>query len=94
MAKIDGAAPAFPQSELVRDAEGKLSLEKLGGVSVRAYIAARAMQGIVANAHWSNQDRGGATWWDVIASDACTLADALIAELNKEEKADEQEATP
>lgn len=60
--------PAFPH-------DGQANYT--GGMSLRAYFAAKAMQGILA--HYG--DEGD---YDKLSSIACRVADALLAELERE----------
>lgn len=81
--KNDGG-PAFPRAGSTGTWEQHQSLCESGfantkqdGMSLRAYFAGQAMQGICASSP-------GNEWTDErIAKDAVALADALIAELNK-----------
>jgi len=52
------------------------------GLTVRAYFAAKAMQGMLANPYMGEREA------DEIAARAAKQADALIAELNKEPRND------
>lgn len=65
--KINPDDPAFP-------------LPSFGepGLTIRAELAARAMQGLLASREGSSLD------YEQVASEAVRCADALIAELNKE----------
>ncbi len=76
MAKIDPDAPAFSTSRtcaIVRDGDGQTEVS-LCGLTVRAYIATELMPGYRKS--WSTE---------AAAEQAVTDADALIAELNKED---------
>ena len=76
--KPNDGGPAFPMIESVMDPR-TLGWRTVDGMSLRAYIATAAMQGIRANSALS---------WDVesIAIKACQQADALITELSKGSK--------
>lgn len=76
-------SPAFPQPmAAMTDGSMYTTIEKsvtLSGLTIRAEFAKSAMQGMLANPRyddWSNA---------LIAHDAVSKADALIAELNKKE---------
>lgn len=68
--------PAFP-TQLYNEISGKPNGFR-EGLSIRAELAARAMQGLLAA--WGQHD---VTDFKDIASDAVMCADALILELNK-----------
>lgn len=80
----------FPQQLAVADK----SISK-GGISLRAYIATRAMQTEIETACRSAENAKALAWaagnagmtiHERIAYNACRMADALIAELNKPAK--------
>lgn len=67
----DPHAPAFPSSATTENSHSST------GLSVRAYIATRAMERLLAlstDAQWS---------YPLLAKRSVSIADALIAELNK-----------
>ena len=70
MSKPDGG-PAFPS-------HGTMGEVVQQGMSLRAYFAAAALQGICAAHH------NAAANSEVVAEDAVFLADALIAELERD----------
>lgn len=71
--------PAFPS--IVLDTHNQLLVTE-GGMTLRAYFAAKAMQAMIAKS--SGQDTtGGKDGVPLIAKYACEYADALIAELAK-----------
>lgn len=73
--KIDPNAPAYPTGEEL-DRNLEISVRKVGGMTIRTQIAAMAMQGLLAQTYWTSTQ--------LVAEYAVDLADALIAELNKE----------
>lgn len=89
--------PAFPVDNIVeRDTEGRLHGKDISsaGLSKRAYFAGRAMEGLLANPGGPIQ-ANGRTGWSLtncreqdVASIAVSMADALIAELAKEQPHD------
>jgi hypothetical protein len=86
MIKRDNGGPAFP-CETYGHRNGKETTIPTNGMSLRAYIATKAMHAIIglttpaAIAKHSPDDLQAAT-----ACAACGYADALIAELGKEAK--------
>ena len=82
---INDGGPAFPCQPL--DAQGNPCNAAQDGMSLRAYIASRAMQAIIGittsgdAAEYKPDDLQAAT-----ARAACGYADALIAALGKEGK--------
>lgn len=79
MAKpINDGGPAFPIS--AQDGGSPFLLTPHRGMSLRAYIAAKALQGIVSCESTSGTFRD-------IADEAVAYADALIAALNDKEVA-------
>ena len=72
--KIDPDAPAFPAR--IYDEAGR-QLLRTPGMTVRAELASRAMQGMLSNAHVIAD-------LDVVANHAVKAADALIERLNQE----------
>ena len=71
---------AFPIPPSILDTERGQWIEPAPGLTVRAYFAGLAMQGISANYP------RGAFEIGIMAETSVQLADALIAELNKETK--------
>lgn len=70
--------PAFPAKKQMHDSEGNyLFTDSYSGMSLREYFAGLAMQGFCSD---------GSTRTDIIPSLSVGIADALIAELNKEEE--------
>ena len=92
--KIDDGGPAFPVH--LADGEKWIVESDPHGMSLRAYIATAALQGMLANpAVSANTNEDGKQVWpldecgdggtdEALASTAINLADALIAELAKE----------
>ncbi len=79
MGKPNDGGPAFPSDdEQWDDAVRRPVCRRHTGMSLRAYLAGRAMQGMLAN---PNRSPEGAYYF---ASHAIRFADALIAELAKE----------
>jgi hypothetical protein len=80
MKKSDGG-PAFPHNTLGHP--------ETDGMSLRAYIATAALQGMLAadegvsDPHGKMIDPALGTWRKLLAKDACSYADALLAELEK-----------
>jgi hypothetical protein len=73
---IDPNASAYPRESMSQD-----SAEWRGGLSIRAELAARAMQGLLPNfSRDSDQVR------KAVAVMAVLMADALIEELNRDAK--------
>lgn len=68
---IDPNSPAFPRSE-------SPTVYSAPGLTIRVYLAAQAMQGILANAGYSY-----ARDYDGLPLKALAHADALIAALNQ-----------
>ena len=73
--------PAFPQVDL-KDSYGMLVPDRQQGMSLRDYFAAKAMQGIWANATALAQMPLGAEAAS-IASVAYEMADAMLKERSK-----------
>lgn len=77
--------PAFPHWRVAKDLSGDVVKH---GLTKREYFAAMAMQGLLAGIYSSKEmlrefkDRTGR---DYISENARSYADALIAELEKEE---------
>ena len=96
MEKSEGG-PAFPdlkRLELfnrigVAEAQREVIYINHSGMSLRAYIATAALQGILAadegrsDPHGKMIDPALGTWCKLLAKDACIYADALLAELEK-----------
>jgi hypothetical protein len=77
--KINDGGPAFPQDKHWRGSGGQDCIDQKPGMSLRAYIATAALQGLLAfDGPWRS---GEEHHW---AKGACAHADALIAELRKE----------
>lgn len=91
--KIDANAPAQPVSrrfnENYMDVGGYARTRAVqvlaGGLTIRAELAARAMQGILASGMYGSMH-------EVVAELAIQCADALIAELNKTASNEGEEA--
>lgn len=76
---------AFPTTESRRFVSGgPLEPVSVGGLSKREYFAARALQGFIAANPQCEAPGGHAP--HIYAKGAVTMADALIAELEKGEK--------
>ena len=75
--KKDGG-PAFPTDQHFGTAS-----KGFNGMSMRAYFAGQAMQGMLVNGFIPDQARPGRGQFDYAAA-ACKMADALIAELERE----------
>lgn len=82
--KIDPNEPAYPQP-VAASVDGGIYTTMdvnggmLGGLTIRADISSRIMAGLVSCAEMRSRYSQ-----ENIANDAVSLADALIAELNKE----------
>lgn len=77
VSKRVGNAPAFPVRVL--DCNASVSEQHLG-ISLRAYFAAKALQGLLANPKLAGEIRTSAGWLPTAAVD---WADRTIAELCK-----------
>ncbi len=87
MSTSKGNEPAFPRLEHVKHgnfSEARYVWETHGGLTKREYFAGLAMQGLLANP--SVKWPGGRFSLSIGAtvSDAANIADALIAELEKQ----------
>lgn len=89
MNKINPDEPAFPVNYVVSP-EGTIynsADDKLSGLSIRAHIAAMAMQGILSSLKSGQHDaytvNGGYIHFPSVANDSVVMADALIEALNK-----------
>jgi len=88
--KSNDGGPAFPVGfrEYDQKIHGKAPALGLAGMSLRAYFAGQALNGMLASESTgdgmmpANEPR--ATWEARTAERACDWADALIAELQKE----------
>ena len=82
-AAVDYGGPAFPNFEAAdqRGYGGKLDHLPMGGMSLRDYFAAKAMQGMLAYSPADPKDNylTGACTPSVMASHAYEMADAMIA---------------
>lgn len=67
---------AFPQQLATKNDELYHQPDHYSGLTVRAYIAAKALQGILANPRTINN-------LETVSSASVEYTDALIAELNK-----------
>ena len=94
MSQKDGG-PAFPYSALIPDNETRQMIGTIyadnRGMSLRAYFAAKAMQGLLANPHWNTLalELAGITESQAtmaMARVSIMYADRLLTELNKEAK--------
>ena len=75
--KIDPNQPAYPlHPKILNPCSSSHQIEKAKGMSIRAEIASRAMEGMLANSSYDSS-------YEHIAKGAVIAADALIAELNK-----------
>lgn len=83
--------PAFPQGNEWMDAEGNMRLIHAGGMTLRDYFAAAALQGLCANGQFytavvnrvAAQGLSDEAVVEVITTLAADFADAMIAERNK-----------
>lgn len=66
---------------------GQRNIQVYTGMDIRTYLAGQAMQGMLAHAT-RYRPRSGASqnWHEAISEEAIQLADALIEQLNKEQK--------
>lgn len=76
----NGSEPAYPLKVPVMTKNNPL--EKIGdhyfyGLTKREYFAGLAMQGLCANGHYGNLQN------ELLAEEALSISDALIAEMNK-----------
>ncbi|CAL1518166.1 hypothetical protein [Chitinophaga sp. MM2321] len=79
--KIDPNHPAYPSIESINHGNGAIEIRTNDfGLSVRAELVSRAMQGLIASL-----GRHNLTAADDIAHDAVIYADALITALNAEQ---------
>lgn len=80
---MNGGGPAFPVPVVCDPVHGLLSASQISsdssGMSLRAYFAGQALQGILAD-HEFHKDLGT---WDVVAREAVFAADALIKALEE-----------
>lgn len=74
---------AFPIPRLIQDRDGCYSLDSDGGLTKRELFAAMAMQGLCSSIGDAPRDAGG--WISRAAMRSTWLADALLAELAKEQ---------
>jgi hypothetical protein len=72
---------AFPQGNEWMDAEGNMRLIHEGGMTLRDYFAAAALQGICASQFIADHAPKGEA--SAIAKRAGEIADAMIAERSK-----------
>lgn len=94
MSKINDGGPAFPVVLQSQTDNGVTYYESLTGKSLRADFAGLAMQvlleQLMTSPEYGARVRAmagkGSSEAAVIASVSCAMADALIAELNKEPK--------
>ena len=89
MSKPNDGGPAFPQSGTVSPSGGMyVSVDHGGGgMSLRAWLAGMAMQGLLANPFYAEQNAGMERGCPDELARACICnTDALIAELEKEAK--------
>jgi hypothetical protein len=83
MEQIKDGGPAFPHDDRARWGERS-------GMTLRAFIATKAMQGLLANPGGPIQQNDITGWGltntraEGVAKTACAMADALIAELEKQ----------
>ena len=79
--KIDPNAPAHVPVETVeRNNHGDYRIIFTSGMTIRAEIASRLLAGIISSPKLNTDDM------TVLAADSVAFADALIAELNREEQ--------
>jgi hypothetical protein len=72
MSNQDNGGPAFPLNEL-NQTTGDICAQHFG-VTVRDYMAAKAMQGLCATLTGA-----GTPKWDLLAIEAYEMADAMLA---------------
>ena len=80
--KDDGRS-AFPYQAIASGDELTGDLPGDPGMTLRQWYAGQAVVGLMANANGRYENNA---WASNVASDAVTLADALIAELDKEDE--------
>lgn len=96
MSKKNDGGPAFPIASYDHQTFNPRTVEEskrlLSGMSLRAYVATKALQGLLANAHLSRsvmkekaseREANNLHAWH--ASTACQFADALIVELERDQ---------
>jgi hypothetical protein len=90
MSTINDGGPAFPELDTGethdnRDGGKFTSFRSVGGMSLRDYFAAKAMQGLLANPGGPIQCNSRSGWGycnttaDLLVSDVYALADAMLA---------------
>lgn len=82
--KIDPNSPAFPLNEEITDRLDQ-GIKIYTGLTIRAELAARAMQGILSKGEAIMSSGETSYHPDNIATYALACADALIAEINKDQ---------
>ena len=74
--------PAMPQTGAIGPSGDMYRSEEFGGegLTKREHFAAMAMQGMCANTEYVTKD-----WKDIVVKESAYMADALLAELAKEQ---------
>lgn len=78
MSKIDTGGPAFPCDLTAYDSEVQ---QEMGGMTLRDYFAAKAMQSFTVDVGWKSDQK----WFEEVAEGAYRQADAMLKERNKSE---------
>lgn len=76
--------PAFPALSLLQDRDGCYSLSQEGGITKRELFAAMAMQGFVSANDYPHVMLGGGHHLVDFAAASVRIADALLAQLEKD----------
>jgi hypothetical protein len=81
--KLPEGGPAFPSNAWDRDEDGLYELERYQGVTVRVYLAAKAMAALIASppAACPCQETGHDQGPALVAREALAYADALLVAL-------------
>ena len=86
MSKTKDGGPAFPTTREIRDSSGQLcGTESFPGMSLRAWLAGMAMQGICSTLtpERVKEHYDGTLGGKIVAKASVVIADAMIAELEK-----------
>lgn len=85
MSNTNDGGPAFPKSDRANRIGGRVE-EMQPGMSLRAYVAVKITAAFASNPDlWQEMmvDRGRGEPNEYVVKEACKLADALIAELER-----------
>ncbi len=81
---VSDGGPAFPQ-EIETRQEGRDGTRIRGGMSLRDYFAAKAMQGLVERLR-PPTEHGTPVSMEMVSADAYAMADAMLTERAKESR--------